>query len=242
MGVDAGPCSLGMAASSSRVYGCWGRARTSSAGADLDDAAEVHDRDVVRHVAHDGEVVGDEQHRQAAARRCSSPDQVEHGALDRDVERRGDLVGDEHLGAAGERAGHGDALPLATRELRRVRSRPRRVEVDEFEQPRDLGARSARRSARGSASAMDAPIVMRGSSDEYGSWKTICRGAPAGSAAAAARRAGCGRCVDGREPDGGPGERRLAGSRLADEPDDLAGGHREARPVDGGRGRAGRLP
>ena len=48
-------------------------------------------------------------------------DQVEHRALDRDVERGGDLVGDEHLRAAGERPGEGDALPLPAGELRRVR-------------------------------------------------------------------------------------------------------------------------
>ena len=43
------------------MYGCSGLSKSSSAGADLDDLAEVHDRDAVGHVAHDGHVVADEQ-------------------------------------------------------------------------------------------------------------------------------------------------------------------------------------
>ena len=108
-------------------------------GALLDDPAAVHDRDVGRDVADHREVVGDEQHREAELA-LELADQVEHRALDRDVERRGDLVGDEHLRAAGERAGQRDPLPLAAGQLGRPVAGPRRVEVDQLEQPGDLGA------------------------------------------------------------------------------------------------------
>ena len=40
-------------------------------------------------------------------------EQVEHLRLDRDVERRDRLVGDDQLGAEGERAGDADPLTLA---------------------------------------------------------------------------------------------------------------------------------
>ena len=63
---------IGIADSSACVYGCVGVSNTESTVADLDDPAEVHHRDPVGDVAHDGEVVGDEQVRQARARRCSS--------------------------------------------------------------------------------------------------------------------------------------------------------------------------
>ena len=50
-------------------------------------------------VADDGEVVGDEEHREPELA-LELADQVEHRALDGDVERRGDLVGDHDLRAA----------------------------------------------------------------------------------------------------------------------------------------------
>ena len=50
----------GTAESSASVYGCRGRSKSSSVGGDLDDLAEVHDRDPVAHVPDDRQVVGDE--------------------------------------------------------------------------------------------------------------------------------------------------------------------------------------
>ena len=49
--------------------------------------------------------------------RCSLLDEVEDLRLDGDVERRGRLVGDQHLGIAGERHGDHGALAHAAREL-----------------------------------------------------------------------------------------------------------------------------
>ena len=69
---------------------------------------------------------------------------------------------------------------------------------------------------------MLSPIVIRGSSEEYGSWKTIWsgRGRP---------RIGTGLPVEqdpaaghGCQPDRGAGQRGLAGPGLPHQPDDLA--------------------
>ena len=58
----------GSACSSSRAYGCSGRAKNSSASAHLDDLAGVHQRHAVRHAGDDREVVRDQQHRPCPAR------------------------------------------------------------------------------------------------------------------------------------------------------------------------------
>ncbi len=64
----------GIAESRAFVYGCRGRSKSSSVVGELDDLAEVHDRDPVAHVADDREVVGDEDVREpelvAAGRRA----------------------------------------------------------------------------------------------------------------------------------------------------------------------------
>ena len=165
-------------------------------------------------VADHREVVGDEEHREAELA-LHLPDQVEHRALDRDVERRGDLVGDDDLGPAGERAGQRDALPLAAGELAGQVRRPGRVEVDQLEQPGDLGA--ARRRARASRAA--APrrssrrSVIRGSSEEYGSWNTIWTGRCRPRCGIGAPSSRIWPPCDRREADGGPREGRLARAR-----------------------------
>ena len=81
--------------------------------------AEIHDEHVVRDVPHDAEVVRDEE--------VGEPElllqvgqQVQHLGLDRDVERRDRLVGDEQLRRQHQGAGDGDALALAAGEHVRV--------------------------------------------------------------------------------------------------------------------------
>ena len=132
----------------------------------LHDAAEVHDRDVAGHVAHHGQVVRDEQDREAQLA-LQLAHQVEHGALDRDVERGRDLVGDEHVGPAGQSAGQGDPLTLPAREMRGVRpasASGRGGRARAAARPR-RGARPG--SARSAAPPRcDSPMVMRGSSEE----------------------------------------------------------------------------
>ena len=67
--------------------------------------------------------------------RCAQVgEQVEHGRLHGDVERRDGLVGDQDLGLERERARDRDALALAARELARVGVERARRQPDEVEQ------------------------------------------------------------------------------------------------------------
>ena len=112
----------------------------------------------------------------------------------------------------------------------------RRVEVDQLEQPRDLGAARCALGPGPAASPRrwSRRSVIRGSSEEYGSWKTICSGRAGrvvGTGCAVEQDAAAG---ERREPDRGAGEGGLARARLPDQPDDLPGGHGQAHAVDGG--------
>jgi hypothetical protein len=60
-------------------------------------------------VAHDRQVVGDEDQRQAEVA-LQLAQQVEHLRLDRHVQRGDGLVGDDHLRVERQRARHADAL------------------------------------------------------------------------------------------------------------------------------------
>ena len=76
----------------------------------LDHPAAVHHDHPVGHLGDHAHVVGDEDDG-GAGFLLQVADQLEDLRLHGDVERRGRLVGDEHLGAAGER--HRDHHPLA---------------------------------------------------------------------------------------------------------------------------------
>ena len=91
----------------------------------FDDSAALHHRDIVGELAHDAEIVGDEQHRHAELA-CRSFNSVEDLRLHGDVERGRRLVGDEEIGAVGERHGDHHALALAAGELMRIGAEPRR--------------------------------------------------------------------------------------------------------------------
>ncbi len=65
------------------------------------------------------EIVADEQDRQAALG-AERGEQIEDFRLHGDVERRRRLVGDQQLGAAGERHGDHHPLPLAARQRERI--------------------------------------------------------------------------------------------------------------------------
>ena len=107
-------------------------------GAELHDPAQVEHRDAVGQVAHDAEVVRDEEVGDALAR-LQLDQQVQDRGLHRDVERRGRLVADDHLGVAGEGAGDRDPLLEAAGELGRPQRQvpllhPHRP--DQLDQPR----------------------------------------------------------------------------------------------------------
>ena len=89
---------------------------------DLDDLAEVHDRDAVGDVPDDGQVVRDEQERERHPV-LQLGEQVEHLGLDRDVERGDGLVEHDDVGLERERPRDPDALALAAGELVRVAGR-----------------------------------------------------------------------------------------------------------------------
>ncbi len=82
----------------------------------LDDAAEIHDGDAVGEVVDHREVVADEEIGEPPSL-LERLHQIEDLALDRDVERRERLVGDDELGLDRERPGDGDALALPAGEL-----------------------------------------------------------------------------------------------------------------------------
>ena len=92
---------------------------TSVGGARLDDLAEVHDRDPVADVAHDGEVVGDEHERQIELG-AESIEELDDLGLDADVERRHRFVEHEQVGGDRECSGDADALALPAGELVRI--------------------------------------------------------------------------------------------------------------------------
>ena len=78
------------------------------------------------------------------------------GALHRDVERRGDLVGDQHLRAHRERTRECHPLPLPAGEPAGQLAHDGRVEVDELEQLLDLaGAHRTRRAPPGAGGLGD---------------------------------------------------------------------------------------
>jgi hypothetical protein len=99
----------------------------------LDDLAEVHDRDAVRHVPHHAQVVSDEDVGEVQLV-LEVIEQVNHLRADRDVEGRDRLVGDDQLRVQGQRPGHADPLPLAAGELVRIAVDVLRRQADELEQ------------------------------------------------------------------------------------------------------------
>ncbi len=89
----------------------------------FDDLALLHHRDVAGDLAHDAEIVGDEQQRHAELG-LQVLEQREDLRLDGDVERGRRLVGDEQVGAVGERHGDHHPLPLAAGQLVRIGAEP----------------------------------------------------------------------------------------------------------------------
>ncbi len=164
----------GTADSNACVYGML-RVRVHVLGGTvLHDLAEVHHRDLVGDVAHDREVVRDEQVREAQPV-LQVLEQVHDAGLDRHVERRYRLVEHEHRRLERDRTCDADALALTTRELVRVAVPVLGVQPDECQQLAHLRLAVARRHGGSSAAhSTIAATVMRGSSDAYGSWNTIC--------------------------------------------------------------------
>ena len=91
----------------------------------LDDLALRHHADPVRDLAHDAEVVGDEQHAPCRARLFRSASSLQDLRLHGDVERRRGLVGDQQVRLVGERHRDHHALALPAGQLVRIGAEPR---------------------------------------------------------------------------------------------------------------------
>ena len=164
------------------VYGCRGSLKMSSGATGLDDLAGVHDVHAVGVARHHAEVVGDDDDRGAELLRQPRHD-LEDLRLDRHVERRGRLVGEQELRVAGQRHRDHHALAHAAGELVRVvveAARPPREcrpsRAVRRRAPRPLACRDSRCSS--SASVIWLPIVRTGFSEVIGSWKTIAMRLP----------------------------------------------------------------
>ena len=99
----------------------------------LDDLPTVHDRDLIAHRPDDGEIVRDQQVRQAELD-LQVLEQVQDLGLNRDVQRLHRLVADDQPRVERESPRDPDALPLAAGELMRVAVDEVGVEADHLEQ------------------------------------------------------------------------------------------------------------
>jgi ABC-type glutathione transport system ATPase component len=129
---------------------------------DLDDLAFVHERHAVRHLPRESHFVRDDDHGHAVLREGGHG--VEHLLDHLGIEGRGRLVEQHDARAHAERAGDGDALLLAARELAGKLVRVL-AQTDAFEQahahkhPGQLSGGQQQRVAIARALAMD-PICM----------------------------------------------------------------------------------
>ena len=101
--------------------------------AGFDDDAGVHHGDAVAGIGDDGHVVSDQDHGEAEAG-LEFADDVEHLALDDDVQRGDGFVGDDQGRVEGEGQSNRGALAHAAGELVRVVGQADRVEADEAEE------------------------------------------------------------------------------------------------------------
>ena len=101
--------------------------------AQFDDLAEVHHGYAVADMADDGDVVGDEEHRQAELL-LERQQQIENLGLDRDIERGDRLVGDEEIRLGGQGTGDRDPLPLSAAEGMGKAALVRRSQPDHLQQ------------------------------------------------------------------------------------------------------------
>ena len=99
----------------------------------LDDLAEIHHGHPIRDVAHHRQVMGDDHIRQVEFF-LQVLQQIEDLRLNRDVQGRDRLVGNDEPGAQRKSSGNADPLPLTPGELVRiavvvlwVEARPRRA-------------------------------------------------------------------------------------------------------------------
>ncbi len=96
-----------------------GLRKTSPTGPSSTIRLKIHHRNAVGDFGDDTEIVCDEEHGHATLT-LQFEKQVENLRLDRHVERRGRLVGDQQRRIAGERHGDRRTLPHAARQFVRI--------------------------------------------------------------------------------------------------------------------------
>ena len=203
----------------------------------LDELAEVHHHYAIAEVAHDTQVVADEQEGHTEAL-LQIAQEVENLRLDGDVQTRHDLVADDQLRLEHEGTGETDALPLAAAELPGIAVQVACGETYLLEHARCLLA-----SLRSVADAVDRKGVRQRLADRHRRAKCAVRILehvldPASQLAPdfsidhrlSVERDHPRRC--GLDPHEHPRQRALAAPALADQPDDLARRDGQAHPVD----------
>ncbi len=215
--------------------------------ADLGEPAAVHDRDASRQRGDDGEIVA-HVHGSDAVRRAEVAHRLEHVGLRGHVETGRRLVENDHARPVRERHRERHPLLLPARELVRVAPKERVVArqqhlAENLDDPRaplrvrraepvlgerllELLADAHRRAERrgrilrdvGDEPAAQALALERGEREDVAALDAHLTASDAGSAA--------------RVPEDGQADRRLAGARLADEAEHLAGSDLEGDPVD----------
>ena len=168
--------------------------------------------------------------------------------LDRDVQGRGRLIGDEQLGLTGKRHGDHDALPHAARELVRValHHAGRVGQADRGEELDDARAGirpgEAEVEAQRLGDLLAGPVervqggerVLEDHGHPLAAHPSVLRlGQPHELVALEADAALDGARARRQEPHDGAAAHGLAGARLTHQADDLAGPDGEIEPVDG---------
>jgi len=131
-GQEAAPVGMGHGPDQCLGVGVQGQRPERSRWSRLDHHAEVHDRDDVGDVAHDREVVRDQQQAERKPAR-EVDEQVRDLCLRGRIEGCERLVEDEDRRIRGQRAGDGNSLPLPAAELVRIADRGARREPDKIE-------------------------------------------------------------------------------------------------------------
>src|SRR5205085_1608775 len=168
-------------------------------------------------------------------------EQVDDLRLDRDVERRDGLVGDDEVRVERERTREADPLPLAARELVRVAARGVGRQADGDEQLADpsAGFPPAGEAVRPQRLADDPPDAVPRVERGERILEDHLHAPPQGSELAFAERRDVAAVEDdsaaGRpvEPQDRAADGRLPATRLADEAERLAAADRQRHVVDG---------
>ncbi len=133
----------------------------------LDEPAAVQDRDAVGDLADDGEVVRDEQAREAEPR-PQVGQQVQDPRLHGHVERARGLVGDEEVRPEGDGTGDGDALTLTAGQLvgEPLAAAAGRATASSSPATRSRTSRGPSEVCSSRGSATESATLERGSSEE----------------------------------------------------------------------------